>query len=32
MDCKSRYLQSVEGKRAVVTTYVEGIVEYLEKR
>ena len=31
MDCKTdlAYLQSVEGKRAVVTTHVEGIVEYL---
>ena len=30
MDCKTdlAYLQSVEGKRAVVTTHVEGIVEY----
>ena len=30
-DCKTdlAYLQSVEGKRAVVTTHVEGIVEYL---
>ena len=31
MDSKTdlAYLQSVEGKRAVVTTHVEGIVEYL---
>ena len=31
MDCKIdlAYLQSVEAKRAVVTTHVEGIVEYL---
>ena len=31
MDCKTdlAYLQSAEGKRAVVTTHVEGILEYL---
>ena len=31
MDCKTdlAYLQSVEGKRAVVATHVEGIVEWL---
>ena len=31
MDSKTdlAYLQSVEGKRAVVTTHVEGFVEYL---
>ena len=33
MDCKKdlSYLQSVEGKRAVVITHVEGIVDYLDK-
>ena len=33
MDCKKdlSYLQSVEGKRAVVVTHVEGIVDYLSK-
>ena len=32
MDSKTdlAYLQSVEGKRAVVTTHVEGVVEYLQ--
>ena len=31
MDCKTdlAYLQSVEGKRAVVTTHVEGIIDWL---
>jgi len=31
MDCKTdlAYLQSVEGKRAIVTTHVEGIIEWL---
>ena len=31
MDCKTDlvYLQSVEGKRAIVSTHVEGVVEYL---
>ena len=31
MDCKTdlAYLLSVEGKRAVVTTHVEGIIEWL---